>query len=365
MNTVIKVINRVIVVEFYKQNVAFFALIFFILFGFIRNSEHLTIGSFLVSNPSTLIFLFILWLAYAIKVVLFVLPAINRSENLFLEVYYLLPPTTKIISAFASSVFLLFPIVAYTTFLFILAFAYGFYLTISILAFAILVFVGVVSWLFYVKLSKLPHEKAFFHFKILKKAFTPSILFYIAYILRSEIVMLVLTKLYTCTLILGTTMLYHTDQFDLRLLTTGVLLAFIGNVTLVHKYVWFQYHQMSFFRNLPISFIELFARHIFIFLVLLIPEFITLFRHYPIESGFFDIIGIVLFGVSILNLIYSLLLIKKGDLSQFMTTVFWVVVFNTFLILFSVHPFALAVLFLLISVTVIYYRHYQFEYSEE
>lgn len=365
MNAVIKVINRVIVVEFYRQNAAFFALIFLVSFGFIKFSEHIALGSFLVSNPPTLIYLFILWLAYAIKVVLFTLPTINKRENHFIEAFFLLPHAIKVISAFVSSFLLLLPILVYAIFLIFLALLDNNHVSAIILVLALIIFTVAISWLFYLKLSRLPHEKVFFRFKILKKYYTPSILFYIAYILRAEIVLLVFTKFYSCALIIGTTILYRTDQFDLRLLTTGVLLAFIGNVTLVHKYVWFQYRQMAFFRNLPITFIELFARHVFIFLVLLIPEFVTLLRYYPIEPRFMDLIGIVFFGVSILTLIYSLLLIKQGELSQFMTIIFWMVVFSTFLILFSVHPIILAVLFLLISATVIYFRHYQFEYIEK
>jgi hypothetical protein len=63
MTSVLKVLNRCLVVEFYRQNAGFFGLLFLILFGFIKAGEHIAIGSFLVANPTTLVFLYLAWIA--------------------------------------------------------------------------------------------------------------------------------------------------------------------------------------------------------------------------------------------------------------------------------------------------------------
>jgi len=365
MISVFKVINRCVVVEFYKQNVAFFGLIFLVFFGFIKANEHIAIGSFLVANSSTLAYLYILWLAYAIKVILFILPAINKEENRFLESFYLLPVKIKITVSSISAFFLVLPMVVYASFLIALAIPEAYYLSIILLIFSIFSIAGAISYLILVKLSSLPHEKSFVQIKFFRKVLIPPFLFFIEHILRKEIVLLLLSKLYSGALIIGTSILYKTDHFDLRLLTTGVLLAFVGNLTLIHKYVWFQYHQMAFFKNLPQSLFQLLSRQAITFSILLIPEFIVLLRYYPIEPKFVDLIGVVLFGFSLCAFIYGLLLIKQVELSGFMTTIFWMVVLTTFLILFSVHPLVLAILYLVISISIIHFRHYRFEYIEK
>ena len=71
MKTAIHVVNSCLAVEFYKQNAAFFGLTLLVLFGFIKSSEHLIIGLFLVESPIALLYLFVLWIVYLIKVILF------------------------------------------------------------------------------------------------------------------------------------------------------------------------------------------------------------------------------------------------------------------------------------------------------
>lgn len=58
MRPVLNVINRCIVIEFYKQNAAFFGLILLVFFGFIKAQEHIAIGSFLIANPVALFYLY-------------------------------------------------------------------------------------------------------------------------------------------------------------------------------------------------------------------------------------------------------------------------------------------------------------------
>lgn len=364
MTSIFHVINRCVVIEFYKQNAAFFGLILLVFFGFIKASEHIAIGSFLMASPVALFYLYGIWILYAFKVLLFVLPTIKKKENQFLEAYILLPYKLKITSASLAAFALLIPIAAYTTFLMLIGIPHGFYLSVFSLVSSLIVILASISFLLIKKLSQLPHETSFTQFSLFKKFTKPPFLFFIEHLLRKEIVLLFLTKLYVCALIIGTSLLYSTDSFDLRVLTTGVLFAFTGNMAIVHKYAWFQYHKMAYFRNLPQSLGQLFTRQSITFALLLLPECIVLFRHYPIEPHIYDIVGILLFGFSIYHLMYSLFLIKPTELSQLMIPVFWIVILTTFIILFSIHPLFLGGLYLLISVIIFYIRYDQYEYSE-
>ena len=121
MTAVLKVMHRNLVVEFYKQNAAFFGFVLLVFFGFIRGNEHLAIGHFIVNNPATIFFLFIIWVMYSAKVVLFLIPTINKPENQFLEVFILLDKKTRIVTVLTSAFILLLPVIFYSGFVISLA----------------------------------------------------------------------------------------------------------------------------------------------------------------------------------------------------------------------------------------------------
>lgn len=365
MRSVFKILNRCIVVEFYKQNAAFFGFLFLVLFGFIKGSEHIVIGSFLVANPSTLFFLYLLWIGYAIKVVLFVIPILNKKENQFLNAFFLLPLRSKIKAISFISISLLLPSIAYTAFLITLAIPHAFCWSIGSLIISISILLFSLSFLLLKKLNSLPHEKSFVQIRFLNKAAKPSYLFFIEHLIRNDFVLFLLSKAYSCLVIIGASELYRTDQFDIRLISTGVLLAFVGNVAILHKYVWFYFYKLRFAKNLPESFLKIVSSQFLTFLILLIPEIVVLIRYFPLTPTLFDVSGILAFGFSIISLIYGLLILKQIELSDFVIRIFWLVVITTFFILFSIHPLPLAFLYIFISITIIYFRHYIFEFVEE
>ncbi len=364
MKAVLHVINRCLVITFYKQNAAFFGLILLVLVGFIKSSEHIAIGSFLVANPSALFYLYFIWIAYTVKVILFLIPTIHKKENDFLESYFLLSQWIKMASVFIASFSLMVPMVFYSFFLIVLAINTGYFMSILSLLIAQIVLVSSMAYFLYLKLNSLPFEKSITTIKLISNRIKPPFLFFIEYVLRNEIVLFLLSKFYICSIVIGTSLLYKTDQFDLRLLTTGVLLAFIGNVAIMHKYVWFQHHQMVFSKNLPQSFFALSRQYFLTIALLIIPEMVVLLRYYPLEPTILDLVGIMLFGFSITTLLYGLMIKKQTELGDFMTALFWIVVITTFMILFAVHPVVLGTVYFLISMVLVYLRHYQFEYQE-
>lgn len=364
MTIISNIILRGLVVEFYKQNAAFFGLILLVFFGFIKSSEHISIGSFLVNNPESLLFVYALWLAYAVKVMLFLLPAINRTENQFLANYFLFDPFTKLMASSTSVFVLLIPVIMYGVFLMSLSAMQGHVLPIFSIFASLFIFITILALLVNNQLNRLPHEKKIFQLRPFKKITIAPEFFFISFLIRNEIVLFMLTKIYGALLIIGTSALYQTDIFDLRLLTTGVLLAAVGNVAILYKYVWFQYQPMAFSLNLPIAFFKIVLQQIITFFIILLPEFVVMLRHYPLEPGAYDVFGLLLFPVALCYLMYGWMIRKQTTLSDFMVVVFWLIVLTTFFILFSVHPTVLGIFILVISVIITYFRHYQYEHLE-
>ena len=365
MNGVLSVLARCLVIEFYKQNAAFFGLMFLILFGFVKSQEHIAIGSFLVANPLLLFFLYALWFGYGIKLILFIITSLNHRENQFLEAFYLLPPKIKISAVVLASMMLLVPVIGYSVFLIILSVPRSFYLSILSILISLFILHFLVAIMLMKKLHGLPHEKKFIEVRLLNKLAKPSYVFFIEHLVRNDPVLLVLSKIYTCSMIIGTSALYSTDQFDLRLFNEGILLAQVGNAAILHKYIRFYYLELRIIANLPERFITSSLKHLSTFLLLLIPEIIIILRYYPVEAHFFDVFGTEVFGLSAVLLIYGMLIIKQMELSELITRIFWLIVIVTFLILFSVHPLILATLFIFISANIMYFRRYKFEFVEK
>lgn len=363
MKAVIKVMHRSLVIEFYKQNAAFFGLILLVLFGFIRGNEHLVIGAFLINNPEALVFVYVLWLAYTIKVLLFLIPAIRKSENTFLESFVLLTRRIKITSLCSVALALLVPALSYGAFLVFLAIAEQSFLPVlSILGCLLLLALGL-SYCIYLLLRRLPHEKQAFQIRLFKKVTLPPQLFFISYLIRKEPILLLLTKIYGSLLVIGTSALYSTDDFDLRLLTTGIMLAAVGNVAIMHKYMWFQYQPMAFTLNLPLDFFTIVIRKIISITLLMFPEMLVLIRHYPMQLNALDFFGLLLFAISLSSFMYAWIIMREVALSKFVVVVFWLVVCLTLIILYAVHPLVLGSILLAISVIFIYIGHYKYEHA--
>ena len=365
MTSVLKVLNRCLVVEFYRQNAGFFGLLFLILFGFIKAGEHIAIGSFLVANPTTLVFLYLAWIAYEIKVMLFVIPAIAKKENSFLSVFSLLASWRKIKSTIAISLALSLPIMAYATFLVAIAIPHQLYGAIASVLLTLTAIVGALSFILLRKLNEIPSEKSFISIRFLRKVARPQWLFFVEYLFRKDPVLLILSKVYSCLVVIGASALYSTDQFDLRVMTTGVLLSFVGNTSIIHQYNWFIYQKQKFAFNLPIPYGKFFYNQLLTFIILLFPEMVIVLRYYPLAPHIADITGILLFGFGISLLICSIQLLKQQELSEFIVRIFWLIVISTFLILFSIHPLILAFLYILIAMTIMYFWRFRFEYVEK
>lgn len=365
MTSVLSVLNRCLAIEFYRQNAGFFGLLILIVFGFIKTSEHVAIGAFLVANPATLLFLYLIWILYGIKVALFVGPAISKKENNFLAVFSLLPMRIMLKSALGVSLTLVLPVIAYGAFLITLAIPNQFYGAITSILVAFFVLVIGLSLFIFIRLSNSHSEKVYLPIPLFSKFARPSWLFFIEYLLRKEPVLFTLSKAYSCLVIIGASALYKTDQFDLRLITTGVLLSFVGNASILHKYCWFLYQKLKYTLNLPISFARFATNQVVMWMLILLPETIIVLRYYPLASDMADITGLVFFGFGITILSFSFLLLKQLELSQFITRIFWLIVISTFLILFSIHPLILGFLYLFIAVAILYFWRIRFEYIEK
>ncbi len=92
--------------------------------------------------------------------------------------------------------------------------------------------------------------------------------------------MLLVTKLFFLLLLYGFIKLYEPERYDIRPLQLCLLLTAASHSSIIFQIRVFEEEYLAFSRNLPLNTIARFIKLIFMYLCLLLPEFIFLFKGY-------------------------------------------------------------------------------------
>ncbi len=367
MHSISSVLFKCLVREYYRRNAGFFAFILIVAFSFLRGTEHIAIGKFIVRDLWMILLFFMIQMAYFIKTFLFVARHLKRPENSVLHHLTIVSKKDLYSSFLNAALLLLLPVLLYSGFLVVLAFDTGFMMHIPVLFLCeiILILCGVLILITKTKLlpveQKNTRRERLFNRHFIRKPY----LFFIEHLFRNEFVLLILTKIYTCLLLIGTILFYRSDTYDFRVLATGALLAFIGNIMLVHRYIWFEHTSIKLTKNLPTDTYNRFLTHLLIISLLHIPEAALLLRYYLPDISFGEIMVLFIFGISIALLAGSYTLKKMTPVEALLLSLFWFIIFNTILILFSMPIILLSGIYVLISFVLFCRNYYAFEYFEE
>ena len=172
----------------------------------------------------------------------------------------------------------------------------------------------------------------------------PFPLFFIEWITRHELVMLLGTKLFSALMIIAITALYKTDTYDLRLLSIGIIIAAGANVGLMHTLHHFENFHLSWVKSLPIPFLKRIYFSLITIGIILLPEIILLIKNFPAEQRWYDYVICSFFLFSIPFLFYGLLYAKDRDQQEVMTLVFYCGIVWFVLVLFKVPILLLGIL---------------------
>ena len=90
-----RVLNAILVREFYLANSGFFLLVVAIAGGFMRGYEHIALAEFFISTPMVLCIPLTVWILYALKVANFNGERLSLQENEFVFYFPLFPVITQ------------------------------------------------------------------------------------------------------------------------------------------------------------------------------------------------------------------------------------------------------------------------------
>jgi hypothetical protein len=369
MRIIAKILQSVLVNHFYKLNAGFFIFLFFALFGVVRGGQliefHLGLIQAILGGPLFLLIIIVIWGLYTLKCISYISKRMMEPGLSFLTCLNRLPK--KQVWAWMSFVHfeVYFPVLAYATIIILVAFkAHQYQQVVVIIVSNILFFIGAVSiyfktlqahstdsFLSNIRIPSLPFKKPYF-----------LVPFFFIWTERKW--MFLLTKLFTLVYLYGFIQFYEPYRYDIRPVLLSFLLITAAHSSLIYQVRDFENEYLLFARNLPISILKRFFNCIGLYLVLLSPELVFIWKGYPLHFNLIDFSQIFLMVLSIPVFLHTILYtsIMNGD--EYMKMVFAFIALIFFLILYDL-GMLLFVFVLILAFVFFFFHFYEFEKVNE
>lgn len=363
IKSIIHILNLTIIKEYYRQNAVFIFAIMLFSFGFLQANEHITIIKMALKLHSLLALAFIVWALHALKVILFTLRMLESKQNEFLYHIRLFSPVKQAL-AFAYMQFLLIQL----TFLYSLWMIkigieeQRYAIVVAIVGYNILlILIGTFIYQYRIKhpntssVSAKPIQNFLARFK------TPQYLFFIRYLFSKQPVLLLLTKLFSCFVLIGVCNLYPTDDYDERLLALGGLFSALGHTVFCQQFLYFEHKFLSISRNLPISHKNRILSYTISYFLILLPETIVLLRNFPEGVNYVFVFILILFILSLIFLNHHLQYINSISADTFGKGIFAAGILFLLLIMFKIPLILMVLVNFSIAIFVFQRNYYVYE----
>jgi hypothetical protein len=359
-----RVLIPVFVREFYLANPGFFLLVVAFAGGFMRSYDHIALAEFFISAPLVSTIPLAIWLLYTLKVMNFNHEKIKQNENEFIFCFILFPVLNQWGLAIRVVFIQLLPVFLYGLFLCLVASKYGMMpsLLMIVTGFMLLIVMSAYHLIWW--LCHPNHEKKVMMLsRFLNLQFTkPFPFFFIEWISRHDLAMLLGTKIFSGLIVVGITALYKTETYDLRLLSIGILISSAANTGLILSLHRFENFHMSWWRGLPITLLKRMYFSLITIGIIFLPEVILLIRSFPQGWNWHDYLVSTFFLFSIPMLFYGMLFVKDRNQEEIMPVVFYCVIGWFVLILFKIPILLLGIVNAFTGLILWKRFHYSFEY---
>lgn len=359
----IQIFSKTILKEYYRQNVMFFAAVFFIAGTFMRGTEHKQIAEVSVKSPLFLAWIMLLWTIYNVKVILFTQRIIKEKKYEFLHQSILFNKTQRLIALVILQTNLLGLSVGYSVYYLFVALINGEFLSFALIIVFDIIMIAVGVLIYENRLHRPNSESNFVSFTshLSKRFTTPYLLFFIRYLFTKQPVLLLSVKLASWFIVSGMIYLYPTDDYDNRLFSLGGLFVFLIHVVLCQRLFEYEFQQISFVRNLPFSALNRFFRFAVIFAILLIPEIIVFIKDIPQDISWVYLISYFLFVLSLILLTLNTLWLNWQP-EKFGNRLFWLSITVLLLVMFKVPILLMALINYVTSFYILKKYYYEAEY---
>jgi hypothetical protein len=366
-------ITRTILVKsfvkpFYRQHAGLFVFIFIALFGAVGMVDgagllafHISLAQSMLNNFSILILVLFIWLLYAKKTEQFTVNILRRKDFSFLQLLSRME-SKKLFGLLAWINFLLFlPIVFYMTVIFCVS-IYTNALKFSLLPliFLALLILSCAAWNFFQIQHPGDSTGRRKRMKISKSGEMPYWSLLIRYVINDKKILFTGIKIYSCVVLYLMVINQTLVEYDLSMILLFFSLGILGHGLLIYQIRNLEETRLSFYRTVPRSLMNRFLQYALVYVVLLIPEFITLSLLTPKYLFYKDAIMFILLGYGLLLFLNSLLFIRFFRIKDYLKIMLSIFLIIYFCILTASLPLFCAFL-LVSSVAIFQTRYYLFE----
>ncbi|KAA6434052.1 hypothetical protein FEM33_22475 [Dyadobacter flavalbus] len=339
--------------EFFRIRAGLFLVLIGIVFGFLSGAEHHAFAVFFLTASFGKLYLFLIWLFYALFCVQSLLQQLQQPEYGFIYLTRLWPAPVRIYRLLIVALGLLQPILYY-----------GIYLTVIAVQdkilpniWPVLLFYPVLALLVAASLEwKIRRPAAFIKRKsksIIKLRFKrPVSLTYwkLEWLLREKGITLLIGKAGSVLVTLGTLLYFSTGDYDLRLPAIGMSFAYLLNTGISYEIYRWESEIWMWGRTLPASVFRQIGQIVKIHAMIILPETLILLRDGLLT--FSQTVQLYILGLSLTFLLHLFFYKKEGIPEDSAQTVFLGFILLTFLILYKIPVLLIAGMLFLFSILV-------------
>ena len=362
------ILIRSFVKPFYRQHAGFFVFLFIILFGAVGRVDgaglfdfHFSLIRGMLNNPFAFLLVLFLWLLYAKKCGQFLLDILRRPEYSFLQIFSLVNSGKMYLLLTLVQVLFFLPIIAYAVIICITGIWLHAYMACGILL-IYLVSLCLLSarWYQY----RIQNPGLFEEIKtgkfLIKSLETSYFNFFLRYVGRYKKLLLTGIKIFSCGILYGMLVNQTGTHNEWAMMILFFSIGILGHGLLIHQIRDLEETRLRFYRSIPVSLFKRFSQYAAFYLILLIPEILTVVLLTPNYLKYSDAFLVIFFGYSMLLFLHSLLFIQFFPMKVYLKIILclYLVIYCSILL----SSFFWLCVFLLLSSLVIYRgRYYQYE----
>lgn len=359
-----RILRKVFVTAFYRENSGFFLFWFFVLFGIVSGGQlisyHLSLIQGMITSNVFLTIVIFIWLLYMIKCTGFAIRQLTDDKQHFLIVLNTLPSGIQFRCMLFVQIRTYAPVWVYATVVAAIAFKQHLYgpAVLVIVSNLLFIFFSSRVCLMYLQRNPVAFLKNRFH----TRYFVPKPFFSIPlwFLWKERTQMLFVTKTFSLLLLYAVIYFYHPEKHDIRPLLLIMLLMALAHTAIILQIRAFEEERMVFIKNLPLPFLKKFSWLLLLYLFLLLPELVFVWKGFPKDFQLSDFPQLLLFITGLPVFFHTVLLTKNMNDASYYRLAFILSAVLFFVILYN--PGILLPLILLLVSFLLYLTHvYNYE----
>ena len=368
MNTFSAILRNTFVKTYYRQNAGLFVFIYTLMFGIVGELDgfselnyHYALISGLLSNDIFFLLTLFLWLLYAEKCLSYIINKLQSPDHSFLNMLSRLDNKNLYSQMFWVQCLLFLPVLTYSLAIIGVAFYKGFFIHGFIVLFynVALCMLSAGCYKYYIQ------HPGKDHLAILQRLSRMSIFgvgywnFLMRYFITKHKLLIAGIKLFSCSMLFLMCRNLTAEDYDLRMPFLFYCFGLLGHGVIIHKLREQEETRMTFYRSLPVSLLARFTQYAWLYLLLLIPEIITILSLAPGYLHYSDAYLFIICSYSLVLLLNSILFIRPFKIRDYLKIVL-VIFFVIYFFVLAQAILWITIIFLLAALYLFFSRYYKY-----